>query len=66
MIGDVRYLNTGDWVESCTALIEDFSGEIRLVRHADLQRAPMLATRDGVTIDLADGIMPKPMKPRVA
>jgi UDP-2,3-diacylglucosamine pyrophosphatase LpxH len=36
MIGDVRYLNTGDWVESCTALIEEESGEIRLVRYADL------------------------------
>lgn len=39
MIGDVRYLNTGDWVESCTALIEEESGEIRLIRYADLVAA---------------------------
>jgi UDP-2,3-diacylglucosamine pyrophosphatase LpxH len=26
-----RYANTGDWVESCTALVEDFSGELRLI-----------------------------------
>lgn len=31
MIGDVQYINTGDWVESCTAVIEDQSGKMRLV-----------------------------------
>ncbi|WP_188150730.1 UDP-2,3-diacylglucosamine diphosphatase [Teredinibacter waterburyi] len=25
------YANTGDWIESCTALTEDFSGELRLL-----------------------------------
>ena len=28
----VRYYNTGDWVESCTALVEDYHGNIDLVR----------------------------------
>jgi hypothetical protein len=28
----VRYLNCGDWVESCTALAEDESGRIHLIR----------------------------------
>lgn len=32
MIDGVRYLNCGDWVESCTALVEDRSGHISLVR----------------------------------
>lgn len=27
------YANTGDWVESCSALIESAQGELRLVRH---------------------------------
>ncbi len=31
-IGDVHYLNCGDWVESCTALVETFDGEMRLIR----------------------------------
>jgi UDP-2,3-diacylglucosamine pyrophosphatase LpxH len=31
MIGDVRYLNCGDWVENCTALVEDFDGTMRLI-----------------------------------
>jgi len=31
-IGNVDYLNCGDWVESCTALVEDFDGKIQLIR----------------------------------
>ena len=30
-VGEIRYVNTGDWVESCTAIIEDDNGEMRLV-----------------------------------
>ncbi|MCA9123617.1 MAG: UDP-2,3-diacylglucosamine diphosphatase [Planctomycetaceae bacterium] len=29
---EVTYCNTGDWVENCTALIEEHSGEMHLVR----------------------------------
>jgi UDP-2,3-diacylglucosamine pyrophosphatase LpxH len=35
----VRYLNCGDWVESCTALAEDDSGQIHLIRWQNLVRA---------------------------
>jgi UDP-2,3-diacylglucosamine pyrophosphatase LpxH len=31
-IGTVRYMNCGDWVESCTAIAEDENGELGLVR----------------------------------
>lgn len=31
-IEGVRYLNCGDWVESCTALAEDMNGRIHLIR----------------------------------
>jgi UDP-2,3-diacylglucosamine pyrophosphatase LpxH len=31
-IEGVLYCNTGDWVESCTALVESAAGELRLVR----------------------------------
>ncbi|MBV9330168.1 MAG: UDP-2,3-diacylglucosamine diphosphatase [Alphaproteobacteria bacterium] len=31
-IGGVRYLNDGDWVESCTALVEDWKGNFDIVR----------------------------------
>jgi UDP-2,3-diacylglucosamine pyrophosphatase LpxH len=30
-ISGVEYLNSGDWVESCTALVEDFEGNIQLI-----------------------------------
>ncbi len=30
-IGDVLYCNDGDWVESCTALVEDFEGNLFIV-----------------------------------
>jgi UDP-2,3-diacylglucosamine pyrophosphatase LpxH len=32
-IGPVDYYNSGDWVEHCTALVEDHSGQISLHRH---------------------------------
>jgi UDP-2,3-diacylglucosamine pyrophosphatase LpxH len=32
MIGAIHYLNCGDWVESCTAIVETQNGELRLVR----------------------------------
>ena len=30
-IQGIRYMNCGDWVESCTALVEDESGEFRII-----------------------------------
>jgi UDP-2,3-diacylglucosamine pyrophosphatase LpxH len=30
-IGGITYYNDGDWVESCTALAEDFAGHITIV-----------------------------------
>jgi len=43
MIGDVHYLNTGDWVESCTAIGETQSGEIELIRWLDVVRQSPVA-----------------------
>lgn len=39
MIDGVQYLNCGDWVESCTALVEEASGEIEIVRWLDVEEA---------------------------
>jgi len=33
-IGDVLYLNDGDWVESCSALVEDAAGTMEILRWA--------------------------------
>ncbi|MEN9677438.1 MAG: hypothetical protein RIS76_3334 [Verrucomicrobiota bacterium] len=31
-IHGLKYLNCGDWVESCTALVEDFDGQFQILR----------------------------------
>ncbi|NLL37416.1 MAG: UDP-2,3-diacylglucosamine diphosphatase [Fretibacterium sp.] len=31
-LGDISYINTGDWVESCTAILENSRGELELLR----------------------------------
>ena len=31
-IGKICYMNTGDWVENCTAIVEDKSGSLELIR----------------------------------
>lgn len=45
-IDGTLYCNTGDWVESCTALVETFTGELQLLRwpHSGAERraAPAL------------------------
>jgi UDP-2,3-diacylglucosamine pyrophosphatase LpxH len=34
-VGGVLYCNDGDWVESCTALVEDFDGTLELIGWAE-------------------------------
>jgi hypothetical protein len=31
-VGDVHYVNTGDWVESCTAVAENEDGSFELIK----------------------------------
>ena len=31
MINGIHYLNDGDWVESCTALVEHFDGRFEII-----------------------------------
>jgi len=33
--GEITYLNTGDWVESCTAIVEHHDGKLELIRWLD-------------------------------
>jgi UDP-2,3-diacylglucosamine pyrophosphatase LpxH/uncharacterized protein YajQ (UPF0234 family) len=37
----IQYCNTGDWVENCTALIEDEAGDLQLWRAADWSAAAL-------------------------
>lgn len=38
-IDDITYINTGDWVESCTAVIESYDGAIELIEWSKTVRA---------------------------
>ena len=52
-IDGITYLNSGDWVESLTALVEDFNGEWSLVYYSETQKsAANEAKEKKKTIDL--------------
>ena len=42
-IGNVRYLNCGDWVDTCSAIVEHFDGRLELVAWGVRQAIPALA-----------------------
>lgn len=44
-VNGVMYLNTGDWVESCTALVEHFDGRLELIDWAARQKPAPQAVR---------------------
>jgi UDP-2,3-diacylglucosamine pyrophosphatase LpxH len=50
-IGEITYYNDGDWVESCTALVEDRAGTISIVDWAEEHR--MAAQRPAFTPETA-------------
>ena len=39
-IGNITYYNCGDWVESCSAMVEDYSGKISIVDYRSRVLAP--------------------------
>jgi UDP-2,3-diacylglucosamine pyrophosphatase LpxH/glycosyltransferase involved in cell wall biosynthesis len=42
-VGDIHYLNSGDWVESMTAIIEHLDGRFELIRYKDFMVGPAAA-----------------------
>ncbi|HEY0944030.1 MAG TPA: UDP-2,3-diacylglucosamine diphosphatase [Opitutaceae bacterium] len=51
MIGDVHYLNSGDWVESLTAIVEHFDGRFELIDFAKFRE--LYPLEDEATADEA-------------
>src|SRR3546814_116815 len=41
--GDITYYNDGDWVESCTALVEHADGHMEIIDWVDRRRKTSLA-----------------------
>jgi len=44
--GGITYYNDGDWVESCTALVEHFDGSMEILDWAERTRLAAAATAD--------------------
>ncbi len=45
-VDGVLYINDGDWVESCTALVEHYDGRLELLEWAALNNLSFLTARD--------------------
>ena len=46
----IEYINTGDWVESCTAVVEHHDGRLELVEWTTLRPVIETATEPEVTV----------------
>jgi len=49
MIDGILYCNDGDWVESCTALVEHFDGRLEILHWADIQGLSNLEDKECVS-----------------
>ena len=50
-IGEILYCNSGDWVESCTALVEHFDGRLELIDWIDRWSLDPLTARADIAED---------------
>lgn len=53
-IGDITYYNDGDWVESCTALVEAHDGTISLIDWAEVQRQAAAASKPDTAVQASN------------
>ena len=59
-IKGVLYCNDGDWVESCTALVEHFDGTLELINWIERWALDPLTGQEVVPVD-ADIELPDPV-----
>lgn len=70
----IHYVNTGDWVESCTAVAEDFEGKLDLIRWGgsvepafqpvlDLEEEAAVSSGGAALMDLLTSVLPADGKP---
>ena len=52
MLGEIHYLNSGDWVESLTAIVEHHDGRYELINYVDFLRKFPLPAEDNSESDL--------------
>jgi UDP-2,3-diacylglucosamine pyrophosphatase LpxH len=49
-MGDCLYVNTGDWVDSCTALVEDETGALEIIRWTSIKATAEITSLDDVRL----------------
>ena len=60
MIGDIHYLNSGDWVESLTAIVEHHDGRFELITFKEfITRCPV--PKDDPADDTPEESLPFPI-----
>jgi len=47
----VSYVNTGDWVESCTVVVEHWDGELELIRWGEVQARELPAPKAAISVE---------------
>jgi UDP-2,3-diacylglucosamine pyrophosphatase LpxH len=58
----LRYVNCGDWVESCTAVVEHFDGRLEVINWT--KRAALIAEEPSAVFDAIPGNIPALALPR--
>lgn len=53
VIGGILYINDGDWVESCTALVEHHNGMLELLECSGSRRVPLPASASHLAVTAA-------------
>jgi len=65
MFGDVHYLNSGDWVESLTAIVEHADGRFELVEFADFRKTFPLEEEVSEAMELPAKPVIDPITPQI-
>ncbi|HEV2503845.1 MAG TPA: UDP-2,3-diacylglucosamine diphosphatase [Mesorhizobium sp.] len=55
-VDDVQYINTGDWVESCTAVVEHFDGRFEILHWAHVM--PEAPSAEPVLVPVTFDVLP--------
>ncbi len=59
-IDGIAYINDGDWVESCTALVEHFDGRLEIVKWAERRSWSMIARARRAETAVEPAAVPQP------